>query len=170
MENVIPVRISSRRCKKSRQRPLHSYRNLSRGRGTGGHWGQVPLHFLYLGKKCPFSGMKVPYFHGIEVPFLQNLSALFSQCPLTFEVLPRPLNLSRVNVARQGPSKPKQIPQCLVLNARSIVKPDAYPALYAELKSNNIDVCCISETWLNPTIASSLTLLTLTLIIQPLSY
>ena len=36
------------------------------------------------------------------------------------------------------------------------MKPDAYPALYAELKSNNIDVCCISETWLNPTIASSL--------------
>ena len=91
MENVIPVRIASRRCKKSRQRPLYSYRNLS-----------------------------------------------------------------RVNVTRQGPSKPKQIPQCLVLNARSIVKPDAYPALYAELKSNNIDVCCISETWLNPTIASSL--------------
>ncbi len=36
--------------------------------GGGGHWGQVPLHFLYLGK-----------------------SALFGQCPLTFEVLPRPL-------------------------------------------------------------------------------
>ncbi len=35
--------------------------------------------------------MKVPYFHRIEVPFLQNLSALFGQCPLTFEVLPRPL-------------------------------------------------------------------------------
>ncbi len=35
--------------------------------------------------------MKVPYFHGIEVPFVQNLSALFGQCPLTFEVLPRPL-------------------------------------------------------------------------------
>ncbi len=57
----------------------------------GGHWGQVPLHFLYLGKKCPFLGMKVPCFHRIEVPFLQNLSALFGQCPLTFEVLPRPL-------------------------------------------------------------------------------
>ena len=39
----------------------------------GGHWGQMPLHFLYLGKKCPFSGMKGPYFHRIEVPFLQNL-------------------------------------------------------------------------------------------------
>ena len=31
--------------------------------------------------------MRVPYFHGIEVPFLQNLSALFGQCPLTFELL-----------------------------------------------------------------------------------
>ena len=30
--------------------------------GGGGHWGQVPLHFLYLGKKCPFLGMKVPIF------------------------------------------------------------------------------------------------------------
>ena len=59
--------------------------------GGGGHWGQVPAHFLYLGKKCPFLGMKVPYFHGIEMPFLQNLSALFGQCPLTFEVLSRPL-------------------------------------------------------------------------------
>ena len=57
----------------------------------GGHWGQMPLHFLYLGKKCPFSGMKGPYFHRIEVPFLQNLSALFGQCLLTFKVLPRPL-------------------------------------------------------------------------------
>ena len=35
----------------------------------------------------------MPYFHGIEVPFLQNLSALFGQCPLTFEVLPRPLQI-----------------------------------------------------------------------------
>ena len=27
----------------------------------------------------------MPYFHGIEVPILQSLSALFGQCPLTFE-------------------------------------------------------------------------------------
>ena len=33
--------------------------------------------------------MKVPYFNRIEVPFLQNLSTLFGQCPLTFEVLPQ---------------------------------------------------------------------------------
>ena len=62
----------------------------------GGHWGQVPLHFLYLGKKCPFLGMKVPCFHRIEVPFLQNLSALFGQCPLTFEMLPRPLHATQL--------------------------------------------------------------------------
>ena len=52
-----------------------------------------PLHFFTWGKSAPFSGMKVPYFHGIEVPFSQNLSALFGQCALTFEVLPRPLNV-----------------------------------------------------------------------------
>ena len=71
---------------------------LAEAAEPGGHWGQMPLHFLYLGKKCPFSGMKVPYFHRIEVPFLQNLSALFGQCPLTFEVLPRPLETG-TNVA-----------------------------------------------------------------------
>ncbi len=71
--------------------------NVIRGRGTGGGGGGTlgasgpPL--LFLGKMCPFSGMKVPYFHKIEVPFLQNLSALFGQCPLTFDVLPRPLNV-----------------------------------------------------------------------------
>lgn len=58
-------------------------------------------------------------------------------------------NLSYINGIKQEPTKPKLIPQCLVVNARSIVKPDAYPELYAELKSNNIDVCCISETWLH---------------------
>ena len=76
---------------------------LDRGRGTeGGHWGQVPLHFLYLGKKCPFSGMKEPYFHRIEIPFLQNLSAHFGQCPLTFEVLPPPLVLDLGNILIGG--------------------------------------------------------------------
>ena len=27
-----------------------------------------------IGGKCPFSGMKVPYFHGIEVPLFQKCS------------------------------------------------------------------------------------------------
>ena len=60
-------------------------------------------------------------------------------------------NLSYVNIIKQGPTKPKLIPQCFVVNARSIVKPDAYPALYAELNCHNIGLCCISETWLHPT-------------------
>ncbi len=83
-----------------------------RPRNRGGHWGQMPLHFLYLGKKCPFSGMKVPYFHRIEVPFLQNLSALFGQCPLTFEVLPRPLCTGIYN----GEPKRKDLNSCVSRN------------------------------------------------------
>ena len=37
-----------------------------------------------------------------------------------------------------------------------MVKPDAFPALYADIKSNNIDVCCLSETWLKYTVSDSL--------------
>ena len=62
-------------------------------------------------------------------------------------------NLIKVKIiGRSETSKPRQIPKCLVLNARSLVKPDAYPALYAELNSNNIDLCFISETWLHSAI------------------
>ena len=42
-----------------------------------------------------------------------------------------------------GPSVAKQIPVFMVLNARSVAKPDASAALYADLKSKNVDVCCI---------------------------
>ena len=37
-----------------------------------------------------------------------------------------------------------------------LAKPEAYPALYAELNSNNIDLCFISETWLHSAIPSLL--------------
>ena len=53
-------------------------------------------------------------------------------------------------------SQPKVIPKCLVINARSLVKADAFPALYCELTSHKADVCCISETWLNQNIPSHL--------------
>ena len=39
----------------------------------------------------------------------------------------------------------------MVLNARSVPKPDACAALYADLKSKNVDVCCITETCLKDT-------------------
>ncbi len=43
---------------------------------------RIRIRVLSLpGKSAPFSGMKVPYFHRIEVSFLQNLSVLFGQCP-----------------------------------------------------------------------------------------
>lgn len=64
--------------------------------------------------------------------------------------------LRSVQVNKASPSLPSLIPRCLVLNARSIVKPDALPALYADLTCNNIDVCCISETWLKPAVPNSL--------------
>ena len=44
----------------------------------------------------------------------------------------------------------------MVINARSLVKADAAPALYAELSSNNIDICFVSESWLNKKILSHL--------------
>ncbi len=69
-----------------------------RNRGGGGALGASAPPLFVLGEKVPFLGMKVPCFHRIEVPFLQNLSALFSQCPLTFEVLPRPLTLLVFNL------------------------------------------------------------------------
>ena len=65
-------------------------------------------------------------------------------------------NLTKVKIIGREPSKPRQIPKCLVLNARSLAKPDAYPSLYAELNSNCIDLCFISETWLHSAISSSL--------------
>ncbi len=42
------------------------------------------------------------------------------------------------------------------INARSLAKPDAASALCTEVITNKIDVCFISETWLNNRILSSL--------------
>ena len=57
---------------------------------------------------------------------------------------------------KPGLSAPKIIPKCMVINARSLAKPDAASALHAELRSNNIDICFVSETWLNNRIPSHL--------------
>jgi hypothetical protein len=58
-----------------------------------------------------------------------------------------PSVLRTIQVQKSGPSVIKQIPSFMVLNARSLAKPDACAALYMDLKSKNIDVCCISKTW-----------------------
>ena len=51
----------------------------------------------------------------------------------------------------------KTVPKCMVIHACSLAKADdATPALYAELSSNNIDNCFVSESWLNKKILSQL--------------
>ena len=65
-------------------------------------------------------------------------------------------NLIPISVLKPGPPSAKLIPKCLVLNARSLVKPDAASALCTEVTTNKIDVCFISETWLNSNVPSNL--------------
>ncbi len=42
----------------------------------------------------------------------------------------------------------------MVINARSLAKPDACSALYLELNSHNVDLGIVTETWLKSTIPS----------------
>ena len=65
--------------------------------------------------------------------------------------------LTAVDLANKlGLSAPKIIPQCMVINAWSLAKPDAASALHAELHSNKIDICFVSEMWLNNRIPAHL--------------
>ena len=48
------------------------------------------------------------------------------------------------------PSQPRIIPCCMIMNTRSVAKVDAFPALVAELLTNNCDLCFLTETWLKP--------------------
>ena len=68
----------------------------------------------------------------------------------------RPRVLTDVNINKSGPPRRRIVPAGLVLNARSLVKPDASAALHLELTNNNVDFCIITETWLKPEIPSHL--------------
>ena len=68
----------------------------------------------------------------------------------------RNTNLIQVKILKPGPPVSTIIPKCLAINARSIAEPDAAPALNAELTTNNVDICIISETWFTEKIQSSL--------------
>lgn len=50
----------------------------------------------------------------------------------------------------------KAVPRCMVINARSLEKPDAASSLHADLHSNKVDLCFVSETWLNDEIPPNL--------------
>ena len=60
----------------------------------------------------------------------------------------QPRTLTSVNVEKAA-TAPRLVPKCMILNARSLVKADAAPALYAELSTNNIDICFVSESWMH---------------------
>ena len=65
-------------------------------------------------------------------------------------------NLVMVKTTKPGPTMPKRNLNCLVLNVRSLVKPDATIGLSTDLSSNKIDICIVSETWLNSRASSHL--------------
>ena len=67
-----------------------------------------------------------------------------------------PSNLIAIKISKSGPPKRQIIPSCMVINARSVAKADAAPALHAELHSKNIDICFISETLLTARVSSNL--------------
>ena len=65
-------------------------------------------------------------------------------------------NLISVKISKPSLTLPKIIPSCMVINVRCLVKPDALVVLYTELHTHKIDLCFVSETWLNSKVASSL--------------
>ena len=58
-------------------------------------------------------------------------------------------NLITIKPLQNGPPAPKLIPKCMVINARSLAKPQAASALNTELSTWEIDICFVCETWLN---------------------
>ena len=64
--------------------------------------------------------------------------------------------LVMVKTTKPGPTLPKITPNCMVLNARSLAKPNATSGLSTDLSSNKIDICIASETWLNSRVSSHL--------------
>ena len=65
-------------------------------------------------------------------------------------------NLIAIKPTRNGPPTQKIIPKCMVINARSLAKPQAVSALDVELSTWEIDICFVCETWLNSKILSNL--------------
>ncbi len=63
-------------------------------------------------------------------------------------------NLITIHVCKPGPPESRSIPTCMVINARSLAKPDACSALCLELNSRNVDLGIVTETWLKSTIPS----------------
>ena len=64
--------------------------------------------------------------------------------------------LKDITICKPGPTPSRIVPTFMAANARSLAKPDATISLSTELTTNNIDLCFISETWLNNNVPSNL--------------
>ena len=85
-----------------------------------------------------------------------RITTRYRQRSSRYQQATRPRVLTDVNINKSGPPRRRIVPAGFVLNARSLVKPDASAALYLELTNNNVDFCIITETWLKPAIPSHL--------------
>ena len=63
-------------------------------------------------------------------------------------------NLVILKTTKPESTLPKITPNCTALNAHSLVKPDATSGLSTGFSSNKIDICIVSETWLNSRVSS----------------
>lgn len=99
-------------------------------------------------------------FHGEKGVNYSNLLNIQTQDSFKInDARPNPRNLNNlvtINTTKSGPTLPKITPTCMVINARSLVKPDAAISLSTDLYTNKIDLCFVSETLLNKRVSSSL--------------
>ena len=59
-----------------------------------------------------------------------------------------------IHARKRRPPRKCYISTCIVINARSLAKPEACSALYLELNSYNVDLATLTETWLKSTFPS----------------
>ena len=129
----------------------------TRGRGGGGgnfvsrNYFSRPISSLFPRRRSEFIELERTFSRtSLDI---QNLHLRSGS--LDSSLFRNTTNLIRIPIT-SSPSKPKIIPKCLVMNARSLAKPDALPALHCELKTQKADICCVSETWLNQSIPTHL--------------
>ena len=154
------------------------FNRINYGSPCLGHARYVYSKDELLQIRCCVSGVSSPVFDGYKSMLFNGTKAKYRRCRAGKKVKERLRyltndpreNLHALNKTRKlcrsivevklvdlpGPTKPTIIPKCMVINARSLVKPDAAAALYCDLKSNEIDICLVSETWLNSNVSSYL--------------
>ena len=59
-------------------------------------------------------------------------------------------NLVTIHVRKPGPPLSRSIPTCILINARSLAKPEACPSLYLELNTHNVDVAIVYKLGIVP--------------------